>query len=101
MGGGEGGVRGFVEGLLKRAVEQIIASQKEVDPKSEFQEWAQAELGQTPRYVEVSATGPDHNREYTVEAFVGQESFGLGSGASKQAATQAAAQAALGKVGRA
>jgi ribonuclease-3 len=51
--------------------------------------------------VEVTVTGPDHNREYTVEAFVGRESFGLGSGASKQAATQAAAQASLRKVGRA
>jgi ribonuclease-3 len=97
---GQDAVRVFVEHLLTRAVEQIIASQKEVDPKSEFQEWAQAERSQTPHYVQVSVTGPDHNREYMVEAFVGQESYGFGSGASKQAATQAAAQTALSKVGR-
>ncbi|MEP7356271.1 MAG: ribonuclease III [Anaerolineales bacterium] len=93
-------VRAFVEPLFKRASEEIIFSEMEVDAKSEFQEWAQAEHRQTPRYQQVSATGPDHSREYTVEVFVDGESFGTGSGPNKAAATQKAAEAALKKVGR-
>jgi len=91
-------VRAFVEPLLKEAADAILLTEKEVDPKSQFQEWAQAIRSQTPHYVQVGLTGPDHNRVYTVEVFVGSESFGLGSGPNKQAATQAAARAALKKV---
>ncbi len=90
--------RAFVEPQLTAAAQQILATEKELDPKSHFQEWAQAERGQTPRYVQVSLTGPDHNRVYTVEVLVGDESFGSGSGPNNKAATQAAARAALTKV---
>jgi ribonuclease-3 len=71
-----------------------------VDPKSHFQEWAQAERGHTPRYVQIGRTGPDHSRVYTVEVLVGDESFGIGTGSSKQLAAQAAARAALEKIDR-
>lgn len=91
-------VRAFIEPLFDKAVGQIIAAEKEVDPKSHFQEWAQAARTQTPRYVEIGITGPDHNRVYTVEVLVSDESFGIGSGPNKQAAAQAAARAALAKV---
>jgi ribonuclease-3 len=93
-------VRGFVEPLFDSAADEIIFREMEVDAKSEFQEWAQAERGQTPRYEPIAVSGPDHSREYTVEVFVGAESFGTGTGPNKSLATQNAAQAALKKVGR-
>jgi ribonuclease-3 len=91
-------VRAFVEPLFGAAASQVIATEKDIDPKSQFQEWAQSERGQTPRYVQVGISGPDHSRLYTVELLVGDESFGVGSGPNKQAAAQAAARAALDKV---
>ena len=93
-------VRTFVEPLFDVAAGQILNDQMDVDPKSHFQEWAQAERGHTPRYVQVGITGPDHSRVYTVEVWVGDESFGTGSGSNKQSAAQAAARAALEKVDR-
>jgi ribonuclease-3 len=93
-------VRAFVEPLFNSAASQIIFRELEVDAKSEFQEYAQAEHSQTPRYEQIAVSGPDHNREYTVEVFVGSESFGTGTGPSKSVATQSAAQAALKHVGR-
>jgi len=93
-------VRAFVEPLFDVAAGEILADEMDVDPKSHFQEWAQAERGHTPRYVPVSTTGPDHSRIYTVEVLVGDESFGVGSGSSKQTAAQAAARAAIEKVDR-
>jgi len=46
----------------------------------------------------VAATGPDHDREFTIEARIGGETYGVGVGKSKQLAAQAAAQDALNRV---
>lgn len=91
-------VRAFVEPLFETAAQQILATERDQDAKSLFQEWAQATLGQTPRYYDVAATGPDHEKIFTVEVRVGEEVYGSGSGRNKQAAAQAAAQAALDRV---
>ncbi len=88
-------VRAFVEPLFSTAAEAIIRAEQEVDAKSLFQEWAQAKRGHTPRYAVVGVEGPDHSRTYTVEVTVDGETFGTGTGTSKQAATQAAARSAL------
>ncbi len=92
-------VRAFVEPLFTEAVGGIVSAERDVDAKSLFQEWAQSELSQTPRYSTVSVSGPDHSREYTIAVLVNGEAYGTGTGPSKQAATQAAAKAALEKVG--
>jgi len=91
-------VRAYVEPLFDTSAKLVIVGEKEVDAKSGFQEWAQAEHGTTPRYAQLAVTGPDHNREYTVEVLVGDESFGTGTGPNKQAAAQAAARVALQRV---
>ncbi len=96
---GIGAVRDFVEPLLGPTAERILREELDVDSKSLFQEWAQAELGLTPRYRTVSAIGPDHQREFTVEVSLGDEVYGLGVGRNKQLAAQAAAHDALKKVG--
>jgi ribonuclease-3 len=69
------------------------------DPKSLFQELAQAHNGITPSYRLVSQEGPSHKREFTVEALLGEEVAGRGQGRSKQAAEQEAARVALLKRG--
>ncbi len=92
-------VRVFVEPLFAESVDNVLLTDSDVDAKSLFQEWAQAKLGQTPRYNTLSVSGPDHSREFTIEVVVGAEGYGTGAGPNKQAATQAAARAALDKVG--
>lgn len=92
-------VRAFIEPLFSEAAVQIIQAASTVDAKSLFQEWAQAELGQTPRYVTITVSGPDHSREYSVAVEVGGETYGTGTGPNKQAATQAAARDALSRAG--
>ena len=94
------GVRQFVEPLLAEAAAQIVSTQTDQDPKSLLQEWAQGEMGQTPQYVTVATAGPDHNKVFTIEVRIGAETFGTGTGRNKQAAAQAAAEAALRHVGR-
>ncbi|MBA3780220.1 MAG: ribonuclease III [Chloroflexi bacterium] len=63
-------------------------------PKSRLLEAAQARIGEPPTYRVLSVVGPDHDRRYVVEALVGGEVLGTGTGANRrEAETQAAAVA--------
>jgi ribonuclease-3 len=95
LDGGLEAVRRFVGPLLERQIEAITEHGLTLDYKSRLQERVQAERNITPRYRVVSATGPDHRREFTIEVLAGDERLGVGQGPSKQAAAQAAARAAL------
>jgi ribonuclease-3 len=88
----------FVEPLFQTAAGQILAAERDMDPKSLLQEWAQSVMGHTPRYHVLATSGPDHQKEFTVEVRVGGEAYGVGTGPNKQAAEQAAARAALQNV---
>jgi len=69
------------------------------DPKSRFQEWAQQNFGATPRYKVVDWSGPDHARLFVSQVSLKGEPIGVGTGHSKQDASQAAAALALHRMG--
>lgn len=68
------------------------------DYKSSFQEAVQADGHPTPMYQVISEEGPDHEKNFTVGVYVGEELYAEGTGSSKQRAEQAAAQVALEKL---
>lgn len=90
--------RSFIEETCEPALETIQAQSLHRDAKSSFQEWAQANLGQTPTYEVVKEEGPDHQKTFTVQCVVGEDVWGEGLGASKRKGAQAAATKALEKV---
>ncbi len=66
------------------------------DSKTAFQEMIHADhKGRAIRYELVGETGPDHKKLFTMRVLVDEEEWGRGSGPSKQAAGQAAAQMAM------
>jgi ribonuclease III len=71
-----------------------LASETLLDFKSALQEEL-ARSGTAVSYAVTGETGPAHERRFEVEATVGGEVLGQGSGRSKKAAEQAAAQRAL------
>ncbi len=75
--------------------DELTADFETKDPKSKLQEIVQSKNLGTPVYEIVSSTGPDHAREFEVEARVGGKSIGTGRGSSKQRAEIEAARAAL------
>lgn len=89
----------FVARTLYPKIDAIIASRGYQDAKSRFQEASQEKRSITPSYRTIMEEGPDHDRVFTVGAFLGEEEVARGSGKSKQEAEQAAAQAALDKTG--
>lgn len=64
------------------------------DAKTELQERARLLRGKLPRYQLKQVTGPDHDRRFTVEIFLGSELMGEGVGRTKKEAEQDAARAA-------
>ena len=66
------------------------------DSKTAFQELVHADhKGRAIRYELVSESGPDHKKLFTMRVLVDEVEWGTGSGSSKQAAGQAAAQMAM------
>jgi ribonuclease-3 len=93
-------VETFVKPLFDPEVEHILAKDLSKDPKSLLQELSQAELEITPHYRTVSESGPDHAKEFVVEAMIDQRAYGCGVGRSKQTAARAAARNALKQLRR-
>ncbi len=65
------------------------------DPKSHLQEVSQRIDGATPVYKVIEEIGPDHDKVFTLGAYVNGTLMGEGTGPSKQSAQQVAARAAL------
>lgn len=87
----------FLEENLFIHFEEINAKNLQKDHKSQLQEVIQAESKPTPIYKTLEESGPDHSKTFTVAVLVGGERLGIGSGKSKQEASQAAAKDALEK----
>ena len=88
-------VQAVIEPLIVPQITRTLQEHLDKDPKSSLQELAQGRMHQTPRYRTVHESGPDHAKEFTVEATIGGEVYGEGKGHSKQQAAQEAARAAL------
>ncbi len=66
------------------------------DSKTAFQELVHADhKGRAIRYELMSESGPDHKKIFAMRVLVDEVEWGTGSGPSKQAAGQAAAQMAM------
>jgi ribonuclease-3 len=87
--------RAFLLPFFQQQLDAIEAGTAEIDYRTRLQEEAQARFNLTPAYRTVEMSGPDHQREFTMEVLIGSRPVGTGNGPSKQAAAQAAARAAL------
>ena len=61
------------------------------DSKTILQEIVQSRSDGALTYIPVSESGPDHAKEYTVAAKIGDQVYGMGTGHTKKAAEQEAA----------
>ncbi|MBI5421456.1 MAG: ribonuclease III [Parcubacteria group bacterium] len=85
----------FIERHIISALESILTTQKYRDPKSVFQEQAQARVSITPVYQVVNEWGPDHDKRFLVGVYLKEELIATGEGASKQEAETNAARQGL------
>ncbi len=85
----------FIHESLLTTFDEILQTGSWMDPKSHLQELVQSQEGFTPVYKVLSEEGPDHEKVFTVGAFVNGVLKGRGTGPSKQMAQVAAAETAL------
>lgn len=91
---GQKAVDNFLNKYLLPGIE-VISQQKNIkDPKSNFQEIAQEQRGITPHYQTLFESGPDHQKIFEVGVYLDDIQIATGTGASKQKAEEAAANAA-------
>lgn len=87
--------KSFVEKYVLSTLGEILEKELHVDPKSHLQEIAQDKYLITPTYEVLGESGSDHNKSYTVGAYIGTKQVGTGKGSSKKKAQQEAAENAL------
>jgi ribonuclease-3 len=99
LDGGLEAARAFVEREfrepLARARDRGLDADVSADYKSALQEWLQARGRGLPAYRVVGQAGPDHQKRFDVEVWVGEVMIGRAEGRSKKQAAQQAARVAL------
>jgi len=85
----------WVKSFLEKHIGEIRRDSFVRDAKSRLQELVQATLRTTPAYRIVGESGPEHAKIFVAEVHVDDQQWGRGEGTTKQAAEQAAAEAAL------
>lgn len=85
----------FIDKFLLVRLDEILKTGSHIDAKSKLQEMAQEKVGTTPDYQIQHEEGPDHDKIFTMGAFIGDRMVGKGNGSSKQIAEQVAAEDAL------
>ncbi len=92
----------FLLPLVKSAIDALPEmGDVRIDSKSRLQEFIQQDREQKEvlEYRLTGESGPDHNKTFVVDLYLGANCIGSGTGHSKKAAEQAAAKAALSLFG--
>ena len=87
--------KAYINKTILSTFKDILSNGTWIDPKSQLQEVIQSREGLTPSYKVMVEEGPDHDKLFTVGAYVGTKLLGQGRGPSKQAGQQQAAEEAL------
>jgi ribonuclease-3 len=100
LDGGFDEAKKFVEGCIRGAFDHGTIPMEDENFKSRLLERTQSEGIGSPRYVTTNEAGPDHDRTFTIDVYVGNVSYGTGFGKNKKDAEQAAAEKALQRLDR-
>ncbi|MFN3822118.1 MAG: ribonuclease III [bacterium] len=98
LDGGLSAARQFLFRSLLKDLPSFIREHQDTNYKSSLLEWAQSHGYPQPIYRLIGANGPDHHKTFKVEVWLNGNCYGKGTGNSKKAAEQQAAQDALKKI---
>jgi ribonuclease-3 len=95
LDGGSEQARLFIESTLRPEIESVVTGASGENHKSQLQQLAQREFGNTPTYRLLEQKGPDHSKCFRVAAQIGTRAFEPAWGPNKKEAEQRAARNAL------
>jgi ribonuclease-3 len=88
----------FVKREILSDMEKLISSEEAVNYKSLLQHETQGRSLGNLRYRLKAELGPEHNKTFDIEVWIGRKKFGKGNGRTRKEAEQRAASAALVKL---
>lgn len=94
----DGGFASAKEFIHKFVLNDLEHKKLFFDSKTILQEIVQGNFEGKVSYHLIKEEGPDHNKKFTVEAHIGDDCFGSGSGRTKKAAEQEAAYQTIMKL---
>lgn len=95
LDGGYVAASDFIHRFILARLQYVLDQRLFVDPKSRFQEAAQEIMAITPVYRVLEESGPDHNKQFVIGVYLGEDLVATGEGTCKQEAQENAATAAL------
>jgi ribonuclease-3 len=95
LDGGLPAARRLLTKFLFGGIDAFVSDESNINYKSRILELSQHDGFGIPRYHVVSATGPEHAKEFTIHVEVGGVTLGEGMGPNKKLAEQNAAREAL------
>ncbi len=84
--------------LIKEEYPKITPEELLKDYKTTLQEITQAHFGVVPEYRLLSATGPDHRKEFEIGVYIHDKEYAKAKGRSKKAAQQEGARLTIEKL---
>lgn len=87
----------FILKVLSDKTDKAISVVGQKDYKTRLQEVIQSKSDDKIIYKIVNEKGPDHQKEYEIEVYLGSKAIGRGKGSNKKEAEQHAAKVALEK----
>jgi ribonuclease-3 len=98
LDGGMGAARRFVITHLGPEIEAAVEGQGGINYKSNLQQVAQRDFGETPTYLLLDEKGPDHSKCFKMSALIGRHRYAPAWGRNKKEAEQRAALNALSQL---
>jgi ribonuclease-3 len=95
LDGGIEAARALIGRLLSPEIDAAVDGHGGLNYKSNLQQVAQREYGETPTYLLMDEKGPDHSKCFQVSARIGERRFASAWGPTKKEAEQRAALNAL------
>lgn len=98
LDGGMEAAKTFILRHLEAEIDSTVDGQGGVNYKSQLQQVAQRQFGETPTYMLLDEKGPDHSKCFKISAQIGRLRYAPAWGRNKKDAEQRAAMNALGQL---
>jgi ribonuclease-3 len=98
LDGGMEAAKRFILGHIEAEIDLAVGGHGGVNYKSNLQQVAQRQFGETPTYLLLDEKGPDHSKCFKISAQIGRQRFAPAWGKNKKDAEQRAAMNALSQL---
>jgi ribonuclease-3 len=95
LDGGMEAARRFIVTHIEPEIDAVADGHSGVNYKSNLQQMAQRDFGETPTYLLLDEKGPDHSKCFKISALIGRQRYSPAWGRNKKEAEQRAALNAL------